>query len=85
MPGDKFNVYSEFGRIFLRQGRKKTGLSAPIFFAAGPQKRISATIPCAPRGFIDGKQALKSRERIHEHLTCLVGKNSHGDFAARGE
>jgi hypothetical protein len=32
---------------FLPADGQKTGLSAPIFFAALPQKRISAAIPCA--------------------------------------
>jgi hypothetical protein len=35
------------GAFFAPQ---KTGLSAPIFFAAMPQKRISAAIPCAAQG-----------------------------------
>jgi hypothetical protein len=34
--------------FLLRIAQQKTALSAPIFFAAAPQKRISASIACAP-------------------------------------
>jgi hypothetical protein len=53
---------------FLPQGQK-TGLSAPIFFAAAPQKRISAAIPCAPRGFPDVEQV----PRLYPTLTITLG------------
>jgi hypothetical protein len=53
-----------FGRriwahFLRREAPQKTGLSAAIFFAASPQKRISASIPLRAKGLPEdgGKQA----------------------------
>jgi hypothetical protein len=46
VDGEVWEANKEFGRLFGAPA-PKTGLSAPIFFAATPQKRISAAIPGA--------------------------------------
>jgi hypothetical protein len=46
----KFKKHPQKGAIIFQGAffaSQKTGLSAPIFFAASPQKRISASIPGA--------------------------------------
>jgi hypothetical protein len=45
---------------------QKTGLSAAIFFAAQPQKRISAAIPCA------GRKTASHREPVGNRLFYAV-------------
>jgi hypothetical protein len=42
----------DFGRLPALAHKRRAGLSVPIFFAAGRQKRISTSIPGAAKGLV---------------------------------